>query len=186
MASCHWKLGRKEESLRIDRDVYAERMTLLGEAHQGTLFAAYSLATRLINLWDRKSQAEAKALLREVLPRAASSLGPEHTGMLRLRALYAYTLWIGGHREGVIMKGDAPVAATLDDLVEAVATYEDIMPIWLRRFGENHPETLNLRREQADARKALADARASSEQLAFAALAFVAAVAFLVGRRYLR
>ena len=32
----------------------------------------------------------------------------------------------------------------------------------------------------------LADARASSEQLAFAALAFVAAVAFLVGRRYLR
>ena len=83
-------------------------------------------------------------------------------------------------------KGDAPVAATLDDLVEAVATYEDIMPIWRRRFGDNHPETLNLRDEQADARKALADARASSEQLALAALAFVAAVAFLVGRRYLR
>ena len=47
-------------------------------------------------------------------------------------------------------------------------------------------ETLNLRREQADARKALADARASSEQLALAALAFVAALAFFVGRRYLR
>ena len=45
---------------------------------------------------------------------------------------------------------------------------------------------MNLRREQADARKALADARASSEQLALAALAFAAAVAFLVGRRYLR
>jgi hypothetical protein len=44
----------------------------------------------------------------------------------------------------------------------------------------------SLQREFAEARERLADARASSEQLALAALAFVAAVAFLAGRRYLR
>ena len=119
------------------------------------------------------------------MPRAASSLGPEHTGTLRLRSLYAYTLWVGGHRDG-ITKGDAPVAATLDELVEAVTIYEDVEKIWVRIFGEKHPETLNLQREFAEARERLADARASSEQLALAALAFVAAVAFLVGRRYIR
>ena len=53
-------------------------------------------------------------------------------------------------------------------------------------FGNSHPLVLQIEEDLRKSRKALADARASSEQLALAALAFVAAVAFLVGRRYLR
>ena len=45
---------------------------------------------------------------------------------------------------------------------------------------------LCIENDLQESREVLADARASSEQLALAALAFVAAVAFLVGRRYLR
>ena len=110
------------------------------------------------------------------MPRAEqnSNLGPEQKALLQLRWLYACALWTD------------PRGPTLDDLVEAVAIYEDVEKIWLRIFGEKHPETLQLRRDHAKARECLADARASSEQLALAALAFVAAVAFLVGRRYLR
>ena len=53
-------------------------------------------------------------------------------------------------------------------------------------FGNSHPLVLQIEEDLRKSRKALADARASSEQLALAALAFVAAVAFLAGRRYLR
>ena len=111
--------------------------------------------------------------MHEVVPRAAA-LGPENKLTLDLRWLYAFTLWTD------------PRGPTLDDLVEAVAIYEDVEKLWLRVFGEKHPETLKLQREVVAARERLADARASSEQLALAALAFVAAVAFLVGRRYFR
>ena len=111
--------------------------------------------------------------MHEVVPRAAA-LGPENKLTLDLRWLYAFTLWTD------------PRGPTLDDLVEAVAIYEDVEKAWVRIFGEKHPDSLKLLREHAKARERLADARASSEQLALAALAFVAAVAFLAGRRYLR
>ena len=119
---------------------------------------------------------EARDFLHEVVPRAEqnSNLGPEQKALLQLRWLYACALWTD------------PRGPTLDDLVEAVAIYEDVEKIWLRIFGEKHPESQKLQREVVAARERLADARASSEQLALAALAFVAAVAFLVGRRYLR
>ena len=106
--------------------------------------------------------------------RRSSSVSAEASPSPAAPWLYACSLWTD------------PRGPTLDDLVEAVAIYEDVEKIWLRVFGEKHPETLKLQREVVAARERLADARASSEQLALAALAFVAAVAFLVGRRYLR
>ena len=57
---------------------------------------------------------------------------------------------------------------------------------YLNLFGNSNPMVLQIQEDVRKSRKALADARASSEQLALAALAFVAAVAFLAGRRYLR
>ena len=175
MACCHAKMGRKEESLKIERDIYAQRLASLGDSHKETLYSAHRLACDLLALSDAH-RIEARVLLHEVVPRAEQNqdLGPEHKCLLQLRWLYACSLWTD------------PRGPTLDDLVEAVAIYEDVEKIWLRVFGEKHPETLKLQREVVAARERLADARASSEQLALAALAFVAAVAFLVGRRYLR
>ena len=76
--------------------------------------------------------------------------------------------------------------ATLDDLREAVTMLEGTERTARRVFGNAHPIVLSFEKDLQESRKALADARASSEQLALAALAFVAAVAFLAGRRYLR
>ena len=76
--------------------------------------------------------------------------------------------------------------ATLDDLREAVTMLEEAERTGRRVLGNAHPMVLGIEKDLRESRKALADARASSEQLALAALAFVAAVAFLVGRRYIR
>ena len=76
--------------------------------------------------------------------------------------------------------------ATLDDLREAVTMLEEAERTGRRVLGNAHPMVLGIEKDLRESRKALADARASSEQLALAALAFVAAVAFLAGRRYLR
>ena len=67
-----------------------------------------------------------------------------------------------------------------------MTTLEETIQTARRVLGNNHPIVLEIGKCLRNSRKALADARASSEQLALAALAFVAAVAFLVGRRYLR
>ena len=112
-------------------------------------------------------------MARKMLPLARRVLGNAHEYTLRMRWGYARALY------------DDP-AATLDDLREAVTTLEETIQTARRVLGNNHPIVLEIGKCLRNSRKALADARASSEQLALAALAFVAAVAFLVGRRYLR
>ena len=105
------------------------------------------------------------------MARRVSGDGDENT--LRLRWGYAWALYKAG-------------GATLDDLHEAVTTLEELERTARRVLGNSHPTVLCIENDLQESREVLADARASSEQLALAALAFVAAVAFLVGRRYLR
>ena len=92
---------------------------------------------------------------------------------MRFRWVYAYSLFIAD-------------GAPLRDLNEAVATYEDIERVWLRRFGENHPEMLSLRGELGEVREERDRLQEESDKATMMALAFVAALAFLAGRRYLR
>ena len=80
----------------------------------------------------------------------------------------------------------ASLRSTLRDLNEAVATYEDIERVWLRRFGENHLEMLSLRGELGEVREERDRLQEESDKATMMALAFVAALAFLAGRRYLR
>ena len=56
----------------------------------------------------------------------------------------------------------------------------------MRRFGENHPEILGLRRELGEVREDRDRLQEESDKATMMAVALVAALAFLAGRRFLR
>ena len=88
-----------------------------------------------------------------------------------------------------VMRTDAlfgDPSATLDDLREAVMTYTELERTARRVFGNVHPTVLDIGKDLRNSRKDLARLGEDSDKAVMMALAFVAAVAFLAGRRYLR
>ena len=81
--------------------------------------------------------------MRKTIPVARRVLGKNSDIMLKMRWLYANTLYMDAR-------------ATLDDVREAVATLEDVARLWTRIFGGAHPETQKVQGALKDARKALA------------------------------
>jgi hypothetical protein len=65
LAITYKKLGRLEEALRTERDVYSGRLKLQGEDHPQTLIAASNYTASFIRL--RRFE-DAKALLRKKIP----------------------------------------------------------------------------------------------------------------------
>ena len=106
-------------------DVYSGYCRLLGEDGETSLALAYNYANSFSEL--RRFE-EAKALLRKTLPVARRVLGESHELTLRMRRIYAQTLY----------KDDA---VTLDDLREAVTTLEETERIARRVLGGTHPLT---------------------------------------------
>ena len=108
-----------------------------GKDSPEALGEGYNYATILLDLdrWE-----EAKALLRKLMPVARRALGASHDYTLRMRTVYASSLY-------------ADPAATLDDIHEAVTTLEDAGRIARRALGGAHPTTdtigRNLRKSRA-------------------------------------
>ena len=98
-------------------------MRLNGEDHRETLREAGNYA-RSLTEFERFE--EAKSLMRKTMPVARRVLGDNNDDVLRMRGIYAQTLF------------EDP-AATLDDLREAVTTLEDMEPIARRLLGNSHP-----------------------------------------------
>ena len=132
--------------------------------------AAKNLAATLLDL---KCYEEAKLVLRKAIPAARRVLGENHGRTLKIRWAYADALF-----------GDP--SATLDDLREAVATLEETERTARRVFGNSHPTVLDVGEDLKASREALARLGEDSDKAAIMAIAFVAALAFFVGRRYLR
>ena len=139
LASTYEMLRRSEEALRLRRDVYSGNLKLQGEEELETLLAANNYANTL-NRLERFE--EAKSLMRKTVPVARSVLGDSNGDTIRIRSAYAEALY----------KDDG---ATLDDLREAVATFEDAGRIARRVFGGVHPITEGVGLELLDARAAL-------------------------------
>ncbi len=137
LANTYRMLGRKEEALRLRREVYSERLKLDGEEHPSTLRAAYNYSSSLCEL---KRFEEAKALMRKTIPVARRVLGDEDRLTLKMRKGYAVALF-------------RDPGATLDDLREAATTLEDAERIARRVLGGAHPIVgeyeLTLRRSRA-------------------------------------
>ena len=128
LASTYHKLGRLEEARNLYRDVYSGELKLYGAEHASTLLAANNYASALNDL---KYFKEAKALLRKTIPIARRVLGEGNELGLGMRMNYAVALY-------------RDPSATLDDLREAVSTFEDMEPIARRVLGSAHPLTSSI------------------------------------------
>jgi tetratricopeptide (TPR) repeat protein len=135
-------LGRNEEALPLQRDVYSGRLKLHGENHQETIWSAGYLAN---SLYRTRRFDEGKALLRKVIPVARRVLGKGNIDVFRLRWSYGKFLY------------RAP-DATLDDIREAVATLEETYSTVRRVFGAEHTYTREM--DPHDLRCAQAELRA--------------------------
>ena len=104
-----------------------------------TLRAANNYALSLIDL---NHPEEVKPLLRQIMPIARRLLEENDETRLRMRWYYAMALYLD-------------TGATLDDLREAVATFEDVERIARRVFGGAHPIVMGVEDNLQDARAAL-------------------------------
>ena len=95
-----------------------------------------------MGLIDASRFEEAKALMRITLPVARRVLSESHDLTLRIRKVYAQTLYKDN--------GAAP-----DDLREAVTTLEDAARIARRVLGRTHPLTTRIEGSLQNARAAL-------------------------------
>ena len=93
------------------------------------------------SLVDLRRFEEARSLLRTTMPVARRSLGEGHTTTLRIRWVYAQLL--------------CKDANTLDDLREALNTFEETSQTARRVLGVTHPITTGIECELRRARAAL-------------------------------
>ena len=110
----------------------------MGEEHEHTLIAALNYALTLTSL---ERLEEAKTLLRKTTPVARRVLGENNESTLRLRWIYAQTLYDDS-------------AATVDDLREAVTILEATERTARRVFGGAHPLTAGTEEDLREARAA--------------------------------
>ena len=150
LAGTYSDLGRKEEALRLEKEIYSRSLRLYGEEHSQTFSAANNYA---ISLRHQLRYEEAKTLLRKTMPVAQRALGTSHENTIRIGLVYAKALY-------------ADPGATLDDLREAVSTLEDTVRIARRVLGGAHPLTTALEGDLRDARAVL-QAREDGKKVTF-------------------
>ena len=95
-----------------------------------------------MSLIDLKRFAEARSVLRKMVPVARRVLGEGHLLTLNMRWIYAEALY----------RDDD---ATLDDLREAVTTLEEIEPTARRDLGGAHPNVRSMEESLQQARAVL-------------------------------
>ena len=140
LANTYYALGRSVDALRVRRDVYSGFVRIFGKEHRATITTAICYALTLIDL---QRFAEAKALVRKMIPAARRVHGDDHENTLRLRWNYA---------EALCWDADA----TLDDIREAVITLEDAGRTARRVLGGTHPTTKGIAYDLQKERAALA------------------------------
>jgi len=132
-------LRRVAEASPIYKEIYSGYLRLLGAEHKNTILLANNYANSLIVL---KHFEEAKELLHKTMPVARRVLGENHETALRMRSTYALALFNTG--------------ATLEDLHEAVTTFEEIERTARRVFGGAHPTVSGMEHNLRNARAKLA------------------------------
>ena len=143
LANSYAALGRIEQALSINREVYARRSALYGKCHESTLGTAGNLASALVD--DLEQFDEAKVFLRDRIPEASRVLGNDHSITFRLQRMYAQSLYQN-------------YRASREDVTVAIATLEDLDRRQTRIYGAAHPQTCATRRCLEAARKQLARA----------------------------
>ena len=146
LARTYRSLGRFEESVSMQREVYSGHVRLFGEEDRGTFLAGQNYALSLLRA---ECFEEAKSVLRKSIPVAQRAFGESDAVTLQLRRSYGRALYRAS-------------AAKIDDLREAVAMLEETAPTAQRVLGGAHPLVENIERHLRKARAAL---RAREEPL---------------------
>ena len=141
LANTYHMIGRREDALRLRRDVYSGCCRLDGAEAKETIIELANYASLLCDL---ERHAEIKSLLRKNIPVARRVLGENENLVLRMRTSYAAALC-------------SDRGASLDDLREALTILEETARTARRVFGGAHPSTRNIEGglRQARARFAL-------------------------------
>ena len=139
LATTYEFLGRSEEALRLRQGVYSGRLELNGEEDEETLIAAINCAA---SLGELERFGEAKSLLRKTMPLARRVLGDNNDFTLSMKETYAMALYRN-------------TGATLDDISEAVTTFEEVERIARQMLGGSHPYTEGIAGDLREARAAL-------------------------------
>ena len=140
ISNSYSRLGRFEEALRINRDIYTRISALYGKCHESTLLSARNLVSTLVD--DLQRFDEAKAFLLDRMPVSIRVLGKAHTTTYILQRMYAQCLY----------QNDS---ASRSDLTEAIASLEDLDKRMTRTYGTVHPQTNTTRFFLAEARQKL-------------------------------
>ena len=139
LAGTYSKVGRQQQALQMERDVYSSHLKRFGEEDRITIRSASNYAASLIM---EKRFKEAKSLLRRTIPIARRVLGEGNEVSLGMRSNYGRVLC--QCRE-----------ATLDDLREAVTTLEETTRTARRVMGRVHPLTAAIEVDLRNARAIL-------------------------------
>ena len=131
------------------RENVADEKVLADSDYEGTLGAAFNYAASLVDLQRFE---EAKSLLRKVMPTSRRVLGESHRLTLKMRKIYGEALY------------ENP-GATLDDLREAVTTFEETAHIARRVLGSAHPIVVDIEGKVRRSREALRAREASESRV---------------------
>ena len=124
IANSYESLGRNDDSLRMEKAIYASRVRLSGEFHENTLISALNLSLALV----RANKAfESMTFLRPLLPMVRRALGADHEVCLRFAHAYVYAV--------------LRCAASRDELKFAEKLLEDAVRRFRRVLGTAHPST---------------------------------------------
>ena len=130
LAGTYHELGRLDEAVPLQRDVYFGWLKLCGEENENTLLAANNYAMTLLDLERFK---EAKRILRRMVPVAGRVLGTENELSLSLRE----------DLSRATLDGDS----SAEEKREALRMLEDVAGTMRRVFGPAHPDTLFTQRK---------------------------------------
>ena len=139
LANTHFALRRIDTAIQIERDIYSGYLKLLGEENRTTLTVAGNHANSLTSV--RRFE-EAKLLLRKAIPTVRRILGENDIDTLKMRVIYAQSLYMDD-------------GAALNDLREAVSTFEELERTTRRVLGGAHPLTKMIEGALPEARTVL-------------------------------
>ena len=129
ISACYEALGRYDDSLRLDREVYASAVRLFGPTSTQTLGLGLGLVQSLIKT---ENYAEARTFIRERMEESRG-LGDEHQVNLKLR-----------HALFRAITRDTPSRETLEEGEKILA---DLLPTTRRVLGPAYPEVVEQERE---------------------------------------
>ena len=146
------RVGRKDDALAMQREVYAQEVSLIGKQDRRNMDTALSLANMLIVNQDF---AEALSLLHETIDVSRTVRGPEDYGTFALVATYGEATLRASRSN--------PTADIFSDIYYAEKLLGENVEKARRVLGPTHEVSVDMHKDLTLLRKLIAHLRASRE-----------------------